>query len=153
MKSAIGVEAPVVGKTSGALHVPEGGDEAVADLRRHVLLADPADGLDRHADLLDVVGAAVAERDVVLEARDFRGRERAFEVVGDELDHLLPAAVLHRITHCRCCSSAARTFERARCNRTRWLPSLTSSASQTSSALQPSTSRMRITARCSAEEV
>ena len=44
-------------------------------------------------------------------------------------------------------SSAARTRERARCRRTRWLPSLTPSAAQTSSASQPWTSRITITSR------
>ena len=44
-------------------------------------------------------------------------------------------------------SRALRTPARARCRRTRWLPSLSSSSSQTSSESNPSTSRRTTTAR------
>jgi hypothetical protein len=57
----------------GPLEVPERGDQIVARLGRDVGLADPADGGDRHADLLDVEHAALAQREVMIEARDVLG--------------------------------------------------------------------------------
>ena len=60
------------------------------------------------------------------------GCERLVEVVVDELDDLLAADVLV-VSHRGASRARLRTFERARCRSTRWLPSETSSASQTSS--------------------
>src|SRR6187551_903934 len=77
--------------------------------------------LDRRPDLLQVGSAAVAGLDVRLEAGPLHGRKGVLEVVGDELHELLATQLFDGFGHAssaRYSSSAARTFERARCRST-----------------------------------
>ena len=76
---------------------------------------------DRDADLLDVVRAAAAALEVILEACALLGRQRILEIVGDELDELLAAQRCGAhwfVPASRYSSSACRTFARALCKRT-----------------------------------
>src|SRR4051812_12314523 len=98
------------------------------------------------AHLVDVFDTWAAELQVRLEALDVLVAEPAVEVVRDEFDDLLTGdAARDDLGHARYASRSLRTFARARCSRTRWLPSLTSSATLTSSGDQPSTSLSTIT--------
>src|SRR5206468_2048876 len=111
---------------------------------RDRLLVDGADGPDGHAHLVQVAAAPEAVLDVLVEPADVGVREGALQVVRNQFDELLAAhrgdgahlafiaSVLNSIAP-RCFSIAPRTFERARCRSTRWLPSLMPSASATSS--------------------
>ena len=75
---------------------------------------------NRDADLLEVAAAAVAARDVALEALAGPARHCSLEVLRDQLDHLDARQLSgHGPSPSSRCSSAARTFERARCSRTR----------------------------------
>src|SRR3954452_21268421 len=64
-----------------------------------VLLADAPGRRDRAAHLLDVPDAALAEAQVLLEERGLFGGQGALEVGGDELDHLVAADVVGRLSH------------------------------------------------------
>ena len=83
------------------------------------------------------------------------GREGAVEVVGDELDELAARERVSRRRRRRQAhqrvrlhsGSSAHDRARARCRSTRWLPSVRSSSSHTSSAGRPARSRSVITAR------
>src|SRR5205807_2596250 len=115
----------------------EGHEQRLQRLRRHDLGAQARGELDRHAHLLQVGGAAVALADVALEAPAHPRRQRALEVVGDELDQLAAgelAAQPHAPPPSWSGPHVMRTLERARCRSTRWLPSLISRAALTSSA-------------------
>src|SRR6188472_976693 len=150
--------APPEARRSGGLLAPaaERGHELLLGLGRDGLGRDVPEGDDRHPHLLDVEGAGVALGDVLLEPGPGVVVHLALEIVGHELDHLLAGqhSVLtrgHRVASSGCgfkwSSSAARTFERARCRSTRWFVSLRSRALRTSSASQPLMSRSVITSR------
>ena len=87
-------------------------------LRREVVGRQRPGQLDRASKLVDVLGAAVAARDVLLEPPQIGGRQSTLEVLGDELDELL-AAECFDVDHARYSSRACRTLDRARCNSTR----------------------------------
>src|SRR4051794_31870494 len=141
---------------AGVLPPAERIEQLLPGGRVDVVLAQCSRGLDDQPHLLDVFGAVIAAADMCAEAAAVGAGEAAVEVGRDELDELLarhfPDEELHAVpptrSGSRYISSAARTLERARCSRTRWLPSLISSASATSFGLQPSTSRSRMTSRC-----
>src|SRR3954454_2031770 len=67
--------------------------------RRGFVFCDAAGDPDRAAHLLDVPDAALAEVEVLLDERGLRGGKRALEVAGDELDQLLAADVVGRLSH------------------------------------------------------
>src|SRR4029079_14385972 len=71
-----------------ALPVGELREQRLGGLGRHVALSQRAGEANRLAELLDVLRAVGAGRDVRLEARAVAARERAVEVVGHELDEL-----------------------------------------------------------------
>src|SRR6516165_5802180 len=78
---------------------------------RHILDLQRAGEPDHLPKLHEVRRAAVAPRDVPLEARDVAGRQRALEIVGNELDQLAAAQDLGVDAHSsRYSSSARRTF-------------------------------------------
>src|SRR5688572_9033796 len=101
--------------------VAEGLEERFLRGRVELIGNEPAGERDRDPDLLEVTGAAVALRDVRLEARSVRCRQRIVEVCRDELDKLLAAQLIGDLGHTssmKYSSSAARTFARARCRST-----------------------------------
>src|SRR5689334_24788019 len=100
---------------------------------------------DGRAHLLQVVLAAVAEHEVLLEALAVGRIKRVVEVGRHQLDDL-PAGKFAIESYVRYSSRAARTFARARWSSTRPLVSVRSRALQTSSALKPSMSRSSRTA-------
>src|SRR2546423_14971951 len=69
--------------------VPEGGQEVVHHRRGHVTHVEAPDDGDGRAELLQVVGAAVAIGQVGLEAGAPARLHHPVEVLGDELYHLL----------------------------------------------------------------
>src|SRR5204863_9568164 len=66
----------------------ERGEQPLLELRRDVLRAQTTRGRDRRAHLLQVVRAAVAEHEMLLDALAVFGIECVLEVGGDELDEL-----------------------------------------------------------------
>src|SRR3954469_10269682 len=116
------------------------------ELRRDLLRLDATGGGDQHAELLEVGGARLALLEMGLQAQAVAFGQHAVQVVGEHLHELL-AWHLGQLGHASA-SSWARTLERARCSSTRWLPSLSSSASQTSAPSHPCTSLRVMTARC-----
>ena len=101
----------------------------------------PAQPGDRLADLLEV-GRAARRRSprCALGLDPRRLGELALDQVGHQLDELAAGDLVHGFvviapaSASKWRSSAALTFERARCRSTRWLVSLSSSALQASSA-------------------
>src|SRR4029079_17505102 len=132
----------------------EGVHEPVARLDVDGLRIEPAGQVDRPPHLIEVGGAAVAHRQVLLEAHLLGLGERPLQVRRHQLYDLAAAQHALRLAHAalpsRYSSSASRTLARPRCRRTRWLTSLMSSRSHTSWDDHPSTSRSEITARCDA---
>src|SRR5262249_39244389 len=74
----------------------EDGEQLVGGFLRDVLLAQGAREPDRLPELGDVLGAVGAARDVPVEALAVTARERAVEVVGDELHELSAGEISHR---------------------------------------------------------
>src|SRR5581483_10214380 len=64
-------------------------DEVVPRLGGELLGFDPTEGGDRRPHLSQVLGAVRAAPQVGLEPGPLAPRQRAFQVVGDELDRLL----------------------------------------------------------------
>src|SRR5262249_14804067 len=135
---------PPNSRSSGpaALPVAELREQRLGRDRAEVLDPERAGEADRLPELLEVRGAPVAAVDVTLEASAVTGRERSVQVFSDELDELAAAQCgLHVGSSRRYSSSAARTFDRARCRSTRWFVSDSPRTLRISSTGQPSTSR------------
>src|SRR6185436_5497489 len=77
------------------------GSEQPGDLRPVLQRRARTGHRDRRADLLDVARAAGALVEMCLEAGAVIRRERAVEVVRDELDELVAGEVLHRLESAR----------------------------------------------------
>src|SRR5688572_25126124 len=109
-----------------ACAVPERGQQRVAVRVQLELARGRARELSGQADLFDVPDARVAQLQMDPHALGLLWRQRTVEIGRDELDHFLAAdpAGLHAAP--KYCSTSLRTFERARCRSTRWLPSLSS---------------------------
>src|SRR5450759_496418 len=120
---------------------PERFEQLSFDRRGHRLVGKPSDHRASRPKLRHVRAAAVATRDVLLEAGALEDRKRALEVIGHELHHL-PAG------HRRYSSSFCRTVARARCSLTRSFAAEMPSSELTSPASNPATSRSKITSRC-----
>src|SRR4029078_1681754 len=117
---------------------------------------------DAPADVLEIAGPTVALGTMRAHPGALLGRQRALEIVRDQLDELLADERIvlvpappppHQPVTSTSGDSSVRTRVRARCSSTRWLPSLISSRSQTSAAEHPTRSRSVITARCSGPSV
>src|SRR6185312_391854 len=108
-------------RRSGGAPAAEGVEQVALGLRRQRFRREPAGEHDRLADLLEIGRATGAAGEVLVETGRLLGRERSLEVVGHELDELLAAELFD--VHAHACSryesSAARTFARARCSKTR----------------------------------
>src|SRR5215211_5396772 len=141
-------------ESGGRAPAAERDEELPLGLRRERHGRQPAGGSNRLAHLVDVGLAPLAPGEVVLEALAILGRQRALEVIGDQLDQLV-AAHLDAPGAChgtsssswKYRSSAARTLERARWRSTLWLVSLNPRALRVSAADQPLMSRRAITSR------
>jgi chloramphenicol-sensitive protein RarD len=75
---------------------PEGAQSALAGRGREAVRVDPAADRDRPPELLDVLRAGIADRQVGVEAGAVGRRERAFEVVGDPLHELWTVHLGHQ---------------------------------------------------------
>src|SRR3954452_12345091 len=105
------------------------------------------DGARRGLDLVQVVAAPVAHREVLLDELERLLGERRVEVVGGELGELAADDLVDaHAASSNQCSSSVRTRARARCRSTRWLASERARSSPTSWASSPSTSRRGRTA-------
>src|SRR6516162_2702926 len=137
---------------SRSAHLLERLEENVHHRRWHVLLAQGASQANRLPHLFYIGGTPVAPREVTFEDGPLLDGKGTFEIVGHHRDRLVAREILiarHGVTaRAKFCSRTDRTLPRARCKRMRWFPSLIANAEQTSSGLQPSTSRKAITSRC-----
>ena len=156
-----GYGAPVgaygLGQAVSLAPVAERGHELLLGLGRDATRPGCARGRRSSPHLLDVERAGVALGDVLLEPgpgvrrpcgpRDSRSPARPSP--GRSAFCLRRAVIEMAPSGCgfKCSSSAARTFERARCRSTLWFVSLRSSALRTSSAAEPLMSRSAITSR------
>src|SRR5688572_6222817 len=88
-ESTGGSRAAVTAKALRAFPVAEESEKVVSGRRREVVLGQAAQGMDRLPHLIEVGLAAATGGDVCLEASPLLQRERALEIVGDELHELL----------------------------------------------------------------
>jgi hypothetical protein len=126
-------------------------DELVPHLRSQVFGRQPAGEADGLAHLGQVLGAVRAAGQMRLETPPGRPAQRAFQVIGHQLDssladHVTTAEESHR-TPRNSSSNNCLSRLRPRCSRTRWFTSVRARTAHTSPLLIPSTSRRNTTSR------